>query len=50
MYFRHLHDSNKKYFNFFAEKFAVNGKIPTFAIPNEKKTFENNKFPNSSVG
>ena len=50
MYFRHLHNSNKKYFKIFAEKFAVNGKIPTFAIPNEKKTFENNKFPNSSVG
>ena len=33
-----------------AKKFGGKEKMPTFAIPNEKKTFETTKFPNSSVG
>ena len=43
------HRKVTKNVKFFAKKFGGKEKLPTFAIPNENKTFETT-FPNSSVG
>jgi len=40
-----IHGESKKYCKNFKEKFGGKEKMPTFAIPNEKKTFETTKIP-----